>query len=1314
MAEPRINLNNYKSSGVYTVEIDASENVVLPLTTGRLIVGSSRVGPFNTVVLINDTRTLRAVFGEIDAKLEKAGSYFHRTLEVALREGPVFAMNVLPLDTDITAPVSNNLDQAAFTTFNTESAANNNDAVAITHEYPIVEFFNRQRLWFADYTKLNKSKNLALGDDYITSPGGFGITTVESNKILSFVNLGQLNMTTWVRKANVTGFDVTAREWYSSTGGNEFPSFLHYDDFISDYFVEVIVINGEWTNYLKLAKDPIYGQFFDESGLKSSKSSDFFALREIKVISRTIGCLIPDFKDQSGVTVSIDRLINRAFPTTGLLCALDVEKLDLIDLTLTTFTDQDVQTHRIDTVGHGFDELTYVADDGGYDHIYVGGANTVTLTVPGTGYSPTVGATTTGGSGLGLTVNTTTLTGIIDSFALSAAGTGYSPIIGETTTGGSGSGLTVNTTTLDGIIDSFTLSAAGTGYSPIIGETTTGGSGLGLTVDTTTLTGIIGTLPAYTPGVGPYADLVYSGVIPTVLPVGGTGLTVDVTVSGGVITLITIATPGSGYQVGDIITIDGSLIGGTTIIDDVTFTAIGSGDIYSEIATAVINNPGSGYLVGDIITIDGGGANATVTVSVIHDEIATAVINNPGSGYLVGDIITIDGGGANATVTVSTIHNEIATLTINAAGTGYQVGNIITVNGGGANATFTINSVTYNDIPASAVQLIDTLSYTRPAKSKLIFEIISTITESNFLLGTGVILGDTYIINAAIDYVVAMKGSKLYEAYTSGFLKTGDTSIDDVNPTRYLKVVDQLTNPVGDYIIIETYSDIALVTKIAANTYTSLGTDYFKVELADGGIFKNVFTLTDTAFFGSYSISQPNVLTLTLANPISAGNKALINDYIKVNNYIKANVVSNSRPRLLKIISVSSSIDILSGNITYKVTTMAPTVNEVIGLDVAGNELKVYKGIPNFISNIKGQGLKAFKIRNESLPDGTASRLESTDPLDNSILNYLFTDTLIPQALANGELVDFRYVVDTYSGTISGSSKYQLAKIAALNGQAMAILNAPSMQQFEKSVDPSFIDTTNKLVSTEIIAAGGNLALNPSFLYKFAEEDIKGVPLSSYASYHFPNLIVRSGSKNISVPQAGYISNLYIRKFKNGTPFLIVAGGKRGALSDPEIVGLEYDLTDEDRDFLEPVGFNLTVKRRGFGIILFSNNTAYQRINSALNNAHVRDNLSTIERDIEKILFNFLFDFNDEITRLRVRTIVENYLNAVVNAKGLSTYEVIFDSSNNTNEVISANAAIIDIRVDFPRGIQKFINRITITRVGGSLSSDSSGFIPSF
>jgi hypothetical protein len=987
MAEQKINLNNFKSSGVYTVEIDASENAVLPLTTGRLIVGSSRIGPFNTVVLINDVRTLKAVFGEIDPKLEKAGSFFHRTIEVALREGPVFAMNVIPLDTEMDTTL--NLDKANFTTFNTESASNN--STTQTTQWPVVNFFNKRRLWFASTDELNKSKNLALGDDYITNPGGFGQTTITSNKVLSFVNLGNTNTTVWVRKANVTGFDITAKEWYSTIAGSdvEFPTFVHADDFISDYFVEVMVVSGDWTNYLKLSSDPIYKQYFDASGLKDANSANFFALREVKVVNRTIGCLIPNFRDQNGTTVSIDTLVNRVFATTGIMCALDADKLELVDLTNTTFNDQSMETHRLDIVGHGYDELDtlddYRADDGGYD-------------------------------------------------------------------------------------------------------------------------------------------------------------------------------------------VDGS----------------------------------------------------------------TAVDFTP---------------------------------------------------------------------------LVDVLSYTRPADSNLIFEISNTVTvtESNFLTGaSNPATGDLYEITpgAGSKYLVAMEGSKLYNAYTKGFLINGDTFIDE-DYTRYIKVTDNLAVTGLAYIKVETYSDNSLLNKINVNSYEGPATTkYVKAILSKGADFKRVFDLTDSDYFTEYTVSQPNKLVLG----INTANKAAIDEFIKVNNYIKAKVTGDSRPRLLKIIAVSSAETLSPYTLTYTVTTMAPSVDEVIGLDIDSGELKVYKGIYNFVSNLKGQYLKGFTLRNDVLPNGTADRVGGED----GILSYLFKYTSIPQSLANGEMIDFRYVVDSYEGEISASSKYYLAKLAALNGQAMAILNSPSIQQFERSVTPSFIDQTNKLVSTQLISTGGDLSLNPEFLFKFAEEDVNGVPLSSYAHYSFPNLIVRSGSKNISVPASAYVSNLYVRKFKNGTPFLIVAGGKRGAINDPEVLGVEYDLTDEDRDYLEPIGHNLIVRRRGFGIILFSNNTAYQRVNSALNNAHVRDNLSTIEKDIEKILFNFLFDFNDEITRLRVRTIVENYLGAVVNAKGISTYEVIFDSSNNTGEVLSANAAILDIRVDFPRGIQKFINRITITRVGGQLSSTSSGFIPSF
>ena len=368
MAEKVLNLNNFKSSGVYTVEIDQSQGLALPLTTGRLIIGSSRKGPFNTVVLINDVRTLNAVYGDRDTQLEKQGSYFHRTIEVALREGPVFAMNVLPLDTD--TDVVANLDKAYFTTYNTESSSNNEDSAP--YQYPLVEFFNKRKLWFADDESLNKSKNLALGDDYILNPSSFGNASIASNKILSFANTGNTNMTVWVRKATVTGFDVTAKEWYASFGESiDFPNFVSADDFISDYFVEVIIVDGDWSNNIRLSKDALFSQFFDESGLIDSQVPSFLALQEVQAIARVTGCLIPEFKDQSGTIASVDSLVNRLFATTGLLCALDADKLDLIDLEDDNFSDINMETHRVDTIGHGYDELdsddVYSIDNGGFE-----------------------------------------------------------------------------------------------------------------------------------------------------------------------------------------------------------------------------------------------------------------------------------------------------------------------------------------------------------------------------------------------------------------------------------------------------------------------------------------------------------------------------------------------------------------------------------------------------------------------------------------------------------------------------------------------------------------------------------------------------------------------------------------------------------------------------------------------------------------------------------------------------------------------------------------------------------------------------------
>ena len=973
MAE-KLNLNRFKSSGVYTVEIDESTNLSLPISTGRLIIGSSKKGPINSVVAVNDLRTRLAVYGEIDTKLEKNGSFFHRTMDVALREGPVFALNLVPVS---------DTDKAYFGTFNTESASTNSTWLESMFTSKISDFYNTQKLWFASIDELNKTKNIALGDLYVNSSSAYGNLDKDANKILSFVNLGKKEVTVWTRVAAVTGYDLTVAEYYKLLGSNiEIPEYLHVDDIVSDFFVEAITVEGDWTDYLKLSSDPVYGQYFTESGLIISKLNDFVSLREVTLLNKAIGCIIPDFRDLTNSNVSIDRIFNRTFAQTGIFCSLDFDKVDIMDLTEDEFDNasgnENIRTHRLDLVGHGFDENEYWLDP-----------------------------------------------------------------------------------------------------------------------------------------------------------------------------------------------------------------------------------------------------NATVKTP-----------------------------------------------------------------------------------------LIDVLSHRKAADSSFQF----TIQDTAAALGD-VVAGESHIITAATSYVAAYENGEIWNAWKKGIIKTGDRS-----GSLYIKIDGLVKSSLTvKYVEVLFYSDATLTNQTSPVTVTVDSNDLVNIT-STGDKFKNSFNLVDTAYFnGVYQYFAPNKVTFTL-NPNLYGNTAKgepvngsydsakrneVDEFFKVGHYVKAGI-SAGRPRLLKITSVVSQKVTVSSATTlkYTVTVTAPAAATTLGLDLTNDLIQVYKGIKNFSNHAVGVKLPGLNwAENDLYPNGTAAR-------QDEILNFMYEYNLA-STLADNETLDYRYIVDSYAGQVSSSAKSALVQLAADHGKALAILNNPSFAQLERSTDPSFVDVVTKLVSAEYIATGGDLTQNPSFQAGFAAGEKNGIPLQSYAAYFMPNLIVQENGRNKSVPPAAYVSNVFMKKYRSGNTFSIAAG-KRGVITDPEVVGIEYDLTNEDRDFLEPVGHNLIVRRRGFGIMVFSNNTAYQRVKSALNNIHVREALVTIEKDVERILINFLFDFNDEITRLRVKTLVRNYLEAVKDARGISSYSIVFDESNNGPEVLENNAGIIDIIIDFPRGIHKFINRITITRAGGQLSSQSSGFTPSF
>ena len=127
----KIDYSQFKASGVYTLEFDASQNVILTSQTIRLVVGFSNKGPFNTPVYIPDATTMLSIFGDIDASLENRGSYFQRSILTCLNNGPVFGLNLLKLNDDITSAIETP-DKATYRAYSVDTAESNGVVTALS------------------------------------------------------------------------------------------------------------------------------------------------------------------------------------------------------------------------------------------------------------------------------------------------------------------------------------------------------------------------------------------------------------------------------------------------------------------------------------------------------------------------------------------------------------------------------------------------------------------------------------------------------------------------------------------------------------------------------------------------------------------------------------------------------------------------------------------------------------------------------------------------------------------------------------------------------------------------------------------------------------------------------------------------------------------------------------------------------------------------------------------------------------------------------------------------------------------------------
>lgn len=330
-------LQQFKSSGVYRLEFDKSQITNIPSETIRLIIGFSKKGPFNTPVFVQDTAFFKTIFGEIDTVLERKGSFFHRTALTCLDRGPVIVLNLLNLE--------DALDRSQFQSIATSCT----DVNAIVDDAPVSSYFNKDKFWFTDPAAL------------ITSAAANG--TAMTQRLLNFANVGRKPISVITRKSDIAGFDVLAKDWFSV---GQVPFWMNENDYVSDYLIDVIIVEGDFSNYLNLSIDPIFGPYFDATGLKKTYLdqfgferdglTSFLALPQVNVLGVYSGALIPEFQDKNGNNIYIQDLVNLETSKTGLLMALNQDAYDEQPFYIAG-NNRYISADLIDMVGHTLESV---------------------------------------------------------------------------------------------------------------------------------------------------------------------------------------------------------------------------------------------------------------------------------------------------------------------------------------------------------------------------------------------------------------------------------------------------------------------------------------------------------------------------------------------------------------------------------------------------------------------------------------------------------------------------------------------------------------------------------------------------------------------------------------------------------------------------------------------------------------------------------------------------------------------------------------------------------------------------------------------
>ena len=1282
MGKISLDLSSIKAAGVYTIEIDNSQRTSITTNAIRLCVGFSNKGPFNRPVFLQRDTDRTSIFGDIDTKLEHKGCFFNRALRTLISNGPVLALNLLNVDDSYTGP-----DQVNYAAMSLNAGKANpkvekiekyaeydyladsldfklyettiGDNIPFVGTTPFASLYNRARFWNPDKDLLSAAAAKGLSTiDYTTGSGSY-----EHGNLLNFANVGTEEISVLVYKSeNINGYDITAESWYGGAANIPF-GWIRPGDYISDYFITVVCVKGNWTNYPVLSTDPLWSAYFDKKGVIKSKINNFVGTDGVTLLGSWTGIIIPNFIDKQGTNLSIERKINAVTEKTGLLMSFNEDAAHVLNF---DYSGIDAES----------DDPTYGA--WGYD---IDGDNEIN-------------------NGSGESGSDTYIVDMVGHEVFKGSDTDEKTLYYEY--------LKNDSKQFYDTYDEDGNGVQGTqwnAYNIVNPNVFTNTDFLFLVkpdaqpakIDTSvwyinddnnnTLTG----------------NTAYDHHI--VFTTKQLTITTE-TIDGEAVKVAYIKDPDIKAQLDTAAPDGGFFPSGATETTEgaVMITDRNTGERIYKLMAA--NNYGrapfdgtASYASGVYLPMD------FINTSITAEDKVKPTANNLKS--LINNtyyILSQSGRLSKKTISDSVINIRYYNQN-NANDQSLQIGDnnvqlSFVVNG----ETYFVNIIVEIDVEGQGsnewiIQSVSPGAYTATygTRTFLDFNLLTRHEIENITNGDDGVYGVNMSVNGTPEFDDATVG---YIMKPSDSADVTDETTIGVNFLSYNYLFDQEAeglevNPAKKCIAavknVAYFNDKTLwassmpVSSEARNMFiitkaSSWTDDNVKV----GDFVRNITYFNNIGETQQYKLI-PGITRIVKKQFVIVNNgvvtwKGKQYDYAGEVDYAKNGSKGFYLLTTTDPVLIENGTD---GDKTYKFITRQLPLSD----DVISHSLRF---IP----------MKGLKLSSRHRPgydkDGGIS-IEGGIEKIYSVLE----EQGIKRGLCNEAMVDYRYIVDSFSYGLRESlgGKVYLSRLAAERGKCTALLNMPSAKQFAVSTDPYFCDSyipgtgVRPGLNTKYIPEGGNTEMGSPNVFSLPNEDDG----AKYAAAFFPNLIYSENGRTISVPPAADVANVFYRKFTGVNDPYAICANQNGIINNRYVTGVEFDADTQDREYLEPMGVNTIIRDRG-QIMIYGNQTCFQTIKSDFNKLHVRENLNTMEIECNAILKQYNFLYNTPATRAAIVQMLTPVLSTMQTSGALAAYEIICDETNNTPEIIEGDYGIVDIAVWFNHGMEKIVQRITVNR----------------